>query len=348
MIFVGDVAVPPGHEPAFPDLPSSFENSRLVVNFEGDSVSDGRAHLSDRVLFSDPAVGPLLRRQNVAVATLANNHVLDVRDRISPTAEFLSRNGVTSCGAGDDLSSASTPAEIAVDGRAWLFLAYGWKPIRCRVASRRAPGVNPLRADHVLDSVSRTRRRRPDATIVVLPHWNYELEAFPQPAHRQLARRAIDAGADAVVGSHPHRVGGIEIHGGAPIVYSLGNWYLPQGVFYDGRLRYPSCAQRQLAFEWHPTGSSATCHWFRYRPSDHVVRHVLSEPLHRSATIGELTPYGGMDHESYVRWFRRRRLRRKGLPVYEDCDARLGNSIRDWIVRGRDLVVQARNLVTSR
>ena len=55
-------------------------------------------------------------------------------------------------------------------------------------------------------------------------HWGWEDEPDPSPRLRAFARRMIDAGADMVVGGHPHVTQGAEYYRGKPIIYSLGNF----------------------------------------------------------------------------------------------------------------------------
>ncbi len=59
---------------------------------------------------------------------------------------------------------------------------------------------------------------------MVLIHWGIERDEMPQEYQRALAKRYIDAGADLVIGSHPHVLQGIEYYKGKPIFYSLGNF----------------------------------------------------------------------------------------------------------------------------
>src|SRR5207248_8117244 len=61
---------------------------------------------------------------------------------------------------------------------------------------------------------------------VVIPylHWGREQEPQPCARQRDLARRMIDAGADVVVGGHPHVTQGVEYYRGKLVVYSLGNF----------------------------------------------------------------------------------------------------------------------------
>jgi poly-gamma-glutamate synthesis protein (capsule biosynthesis protein) len=60
--------------------------------------------------------------------------------------------------------------------------------------------------------------------VVVSFHWGAERTEFPKQYQIETARRAIDAGADAIIGHHPHVLQGIEFYRGKPILYSLGNF----------------------------------------------------------------------------------------------------------------------------
>jgi poly-gamma-glutamate synthesis protein (capsule biosynthesis protein) len=64
--------------------------------------------------------------------------------------------------------------------------------------------------------------------VIVFPHWGVEYRAKPTAGQRNLAHLAIDAGADLVIGNHPHWVGGMELYKGKPIWYALGNFVFDQ------------------------------------------------------------------------------------------------------------------------
>ena len=66
--------------------------------------------------------------------------------------------------------------------------------------------------------------------VAVYVHWGIERENMPQDYQRQLGKAYIDAGADIVIGSHPHVLQGIEYYNGKPIVYSLGNYIFNQSI----------------------------------------------------------------------------------------------------------------------
>ncbi len=66
--------------------------------------------------------------------------------------------------------------------------------------------------------------KKPGTLVVVVMHWGSELDTVPKPWQQALGRQCIDAGADAVVGHHPHVAQGIELYKGRTIAYSLGNF----------------------------------------------------------------------------------------------------------------------------
>ena len=90
---------------------------------------------------------------------------------------------------------------------------------------RMPPRTGPLvRADldHVAGVVRRARRE--SDVVVVLPHWGTQYTHTPEPIQRAVSRRLVAAGADLVVGGHPHWVQGVDDVDGVPVVHSLGNF----------------------------------------------------------------------------------------------------------------------------
>ena len=67
--------------------------------------------------------------------------------------------------------------------------------------------------------------------MAVLVHWGIERNTYPEDYQKTLARQYIDAGADAVIGSHPHVLQGIEYYQGKPIFYSLGNFIFNNSAY---------------------------------------------------------------------------------------------------------------------
>lgn len=250
MIFLGDVAHPFGSAPIWPDEIGDWGNQVVVANLEGPLVDESSRLISKKIVFNHRSILESLTAANVRAVSLANNHMTDVPSGIRNTIYQLEQAGISSFGAGCDRDSAAVPSVIQEGATEYILMAAGWQAIQCRPARRNREGVNPLVPGQILRDITEVSRRYPHSSIVLGVHWNYELEGYPQPAHRELARAAIDAGAAAVIGHHPHRVAGIEMYHGAPIVYSLGNWWMPQGAFIAGDLHYPPESRLELALEW--------------------------------------------------------------------------------------------------
>ena len=121
------------------------------------------------------------------------------------------------------------------------------RPSRCRIARRERQGQGqlplPLESScggvqlsldpTLLERDIRKLRRSVDVVIVSL-HWGIESSVSVHPFARELAHQGVDAGADLILGHHPHVPQGIETYKGAVIVYSLGNLIFGHGHRYWG------------------------------------------------------------------------------------------------------------------
>lgn len=335
MIFLGDVAHPFDSEPVWEGLTVPWARDAIVVaNLEGAITADTAQRLPSRVLYNHVSVLGALQKLGVRAVDLANNHITDLEGGISSTSKELQRAEIASFGAGATIDQALVPAVLRERGRTIALLGFGWEVIQCVAASVRGPGVAPLRPRTIFATVEKLRRDLPEAQIVIFMHWNYEMEAYPQPAHRQLAMELIDGGVSAVIGHHPHRVGGIEVYRGRLIAYSVGNWWMPQGVYFGGELAYGRESRLQLALEWSFSGEPI-CHWYEYDPEGHQLAYRNSERVHEFAQIRQLTPFAGMDATEYCKWFAQHRCKRKFLPIYKNAHSDVSNRLKDTWVRAR-------------
>ncbi len=157
------------------------------------------------------------------VAT-ANNHALDAEgEGLRDTREALWRAGIGAVGTGRDLADARRPFVVERDGIRVAFLGYAQfvNAGRSAFAQPDRSGVVPLDPFVIEEDVHRVRDR---VDFVVLSfHWGIENAKETHPDARAFARRMIDAGADVILGHHPHVPRGVELYRGKPIVYSLGN-----------------------------------------------------------------------------------------------------------------------------
>ncbi|MEX2117805.1 MAG: CapA family protein [Bacteroidota bacterium] len=168
-----------------------------------------------------PEYGAILLDAGVTLVNSANNHVFDYGLKgIEDTMRYLDSLGVPYTGIGRTLEEARRPVIIEKKGRKIGFLGYyGGGDFS---ASRERAGFAPRYARYILEDVRRLKRRVD--YVVVNFHWGVERAALPDDWQVTLAKRVVDAGADLIVGHHPHVLQGIERYKGAVIAYSLGNF----------------------------------------------------------------------------------------------------------------------------
>lgn len=195
-----------------------------IGNLEAPVARTGTEFRSKRFRFrSDPALVPALQRAGFTILTLANNHILDFGPQaLSETIAHLERQGLGHAGAGADLAAARKEAVQTVNGRRVAVLAYSLTQPTAFFAGSDRPGTAPGRAHFFAEDIVRAKSRAD--YVVVSFHWGGELETRPKAYQVAAARRAIDAGADLVIGHHPHVLQGIERYGSGVIFYSLGNF----------------------------------------------------------------------------------------------------------------------------
>lgn len=335
MIFVGDIALP------YVDainlkLPKTFDNKKWIGNLEGALVRDWTPFKDQMLVVNDVDALKRLTSKNDFVFTLANNHILDNED-ISSTEKLLKESNIQFLGAGINLNEASQP--FVLKKEKVVLLNFGWEVIQCEIANNKKQGVNPLEELHIKDRVLRVQKEYPNYEIILLFHWNYELEKYPMPYHRRIAHDLIDMGVSAIIGHHPHRVQGYEMYKEKPIIYSLGNWLFPQNVFKNKSLSYPDFCNLQLAFEFDKEKRNHLCHFFEYDRSSQRVSYQNTISLSESEIMSELSPFSGMSHQKYNKWFRKHRYHKKIIPVYKSYESQIGLIMKNKFNRFRDKMI---------
>ncbi len=161
------------------------------------------------------------------VLSLANNHMLDWGpDALSQTVDLLHAVGIRTAGAGNDEEEANAPAIFDLNGTKIGFLAYTTLLPESFEARGEAPGIS--RSERTfMESAVRALKNSADLLVVSL-HWGNEYESVSNEPQRLLGHALIDAGADLVVGHHPHVAQEVERYHNGWIAYSLGNFVFDQ------------------------------------------------------------------------------------------------------------------------
>lgn len=215
-----------GYDYPFVHMRELFRDTPIVFgNLEGPLTERGTAEGDKRYIFRSPPnkVAPALARAGFNVVSLANNHILDYGvDGLTDTLAALDSAGIAYAGAGQDLAAARRPAILTVEGTRVAVLAYSLTFPENFYAGARRPGTAFGHEQHVRADVAEARRQ---ADIVLVSfHWGQEGKTTLREYQTRLGRAAIDAGAQAVIGHHPHILQGVEQYKDGVILYSLGNF----------------------------------------------------------------------------------------------------------------------------
>ena len=173
----------------------------------------------------DPKYVSVLTDMGVDIATLANNHALDYgRSGLIDSINTLESVGIKTSGAGNSLAEASALKIFEVEDKTFGFLSASrvipsgaWNITDCQ------PGLFCTYDEKLLVKAIEEARSQVDFLFVYV-HWGIERVEYPENYERDLATKYIQAGADAVIGTHPHVLQGIEFIEGKPVFYSLGNF----------------------------------------------------------------------------------------------------------------------------
>ena len=168
-------------------------------------------------------------RKHFDAVGLANNHSGDYgRQAFAEMLGLLSKHQLAQAGGGMNLSEVHAPWIVERNGLRIAILSYSEFMPRSYEADSDAPGIAWSEDAQVVDDIRRARRVHRADIVLPLMHWGWENEPMANARQRQLAKRMIDAGADAVLGGHPHVTQDIEIYQGKPIVYSVGNFIMKE------------------------------------------------------------------------------------------------------------------------
>ena len=190
----------------FENVKSVFEADDLtIVNFEG-TLTDSTTREDKQFAFkADKSYAEILTDGFVEVANLANNHSKDYGEQsYNDTMDALDEAGITNFGY--DRVAIKKVKGIKVGLVGTYVLADGL-------------GVKDSMEKNIQDLKDEGAQ-----VIIASFHWGEEKAEYPNDVQVELAHAAIDAGADLVLGHHPHVLQGIEQYKGKNIVYSLGNF----------------------------------------------------------------------------------------------------------------------------
>jgi poly-gamma-glutamate synthesis protein (capsule biosynthesis protein) len=215
--------------PLLRDADLAFANLETPIMYE---PAIFRVHPS-LTFRADPARAGELARAGFDVISLANNHVHNLGGGgAAESRVHLEQAGIAVAGAGADGEEAFRPVLRREGGLKIAFLAYTlWHNALSPVTPEGVVAhisVGDL-LHRVPDAVRAARAELGADFVVVSVHWGTEFEPHPAPSQIEAAHLLVDAGADLVLGHHPHVLQDIERYHGGVIAYSLGNFVFDEG-----------------------------------------------------------------------------------------------------------------------
>jgi poly-gamma-glutamate synthesis protein (capsule biosynthesis protein) len=214
-----------GYELLFHDVRGTLTSSDITLaNLESPIAAGGQEFTEKKFRFrAEPAVAPALRDAGINLVTLANNHSMDFGgEALLETLQHLNNSGIAWVGAGENLTAARRMALYTIKGKRIAFLGYSLTRPTEFFAGRDRPGTAPGYEKMVTADISGARRQAD--YVIVSFHWGKEADIKVQAYQRSAAHKAIEAGADVIIGHHPHILQGIERYKNGIIFYSLGNF----------------------------------------------------------------------------------------------------------------------------
>lgn len=208
------------------------ESDLMVMNNEFVYSSRGAALPGKAYTFraSEDKV-ELLSAFGVDLVTLANNHTYDYgEDALLDTMRLLNEKGITYVGAGKDLDEASKIVYYIANGRKIAIVSASEierSTKYTKEATENSAGVlKTLQPEKFVKVISEADKN--SDYVIAVAHWGTEGNLYADSSQVRMAQLFAEAGADAIIGGHPHRLQGAAFISDVPVAYSLGNFWFSE------------------------------------------------------------------------------------------------------------------------
>lgn len=208
----------------------------LIVNTENPFTTSSNAVKPDVPLKASPEYIDLINGTNYTVlSSNANNHVFDYGiEGMQDSIENLNSKNIAHIGAGNNKAEATEPFVMEKNGHKITVFNYmdsenfaEYSQEVMPKATDNTPGYSAWDDNESPKQIQQARENGSDF-IIVYTHYGNEYSRTPNEKQVDISHKAIDAGADTVVGSHAHVTQGMEVYNGKPIFYNLGNFIFDQ------------------------------------------------------------------------------------------------------------------------
>ncbi len=222
----------------------------VVVNLEC-PVTTRQSPIHKRFRFrAEPDWLADVRRAGVTHLVMANNHTNDQgREGMTDTRNQVVAHGMVPVGYGNSQADACAPVLIYKNKDTVALFSSVPMPLESWPYQPNAAGVCQMSPEEIAATIAAYKQQHPAHHIVVILHWGGEYQSRPAAIQRQQAAQLVAAGADAIVGHHPHVIVPMVVIAGKPVFYSIGNFIFDQ----DG-----DATSRGMLVRLHFDGKGAT------------------------------------------------------------------------------------------
>jgi poly-gamma-glutamate capsule biosynthesis protein CapA/YwtB (metallophosphatase superfamily) len=230
--------------------PAFSKADAVVANLEC-PVTKLHAPINKKFIFrGEPEWLPELKKCGITHLVMANNHSNDQgRDGMKDTYKNLVSNGLIPAGYGATQDEACKPVILEKNGVKVALFSSVLLTLENWAFLPDSAGCCQASVEELKTRISDFKKSHNDYKIIVMLHWGAEFHETPLPSQQQEAEGLVDAGADAIIGCHPHVIQSYKTYKGKPIFYSIGNFVFDQ--------EYPA-ATRGLMVELDFSGGADT------------------------------------------------------------------------------------------
>lgn len=201
----------------------------VIAGQEGtiDGVSVGQPNPGKSYTFSTTIEsGRIYKEAGIDAMVYSNNHTKDYGpNSVLHTIEILKQNNIETFGSGANNNEAYTPLIIEIDSTKIAFLAFNCTEYYFNHATESEPGTASFSEWRVINSINEANNN--SDLVIVFAHWGEEHTQELDSWQIDWAKIFVNAGADIVIGSHPHVIQKTEMIEGKPVYYSIGNFMFP-------------------------------------------------------------------------------------------------------------------------
>lgn len=246
-----------------PELLQIMNDSDIFyLNHEYCIGESGTASTSKTYTFqAKPERMELLKEMGVDLVALANNHIYDYGPEATiETCDLLDKAEIPYVGGGRNIEEAKRPVYFEINGIKLGFVAASNAEVHRYTpqATETEPGI--LLAYDMTEYLEVVREAAQNCDyLIAYMHWGTESSNYLNEQQQAEGRELLEAGADIVVGGHPHVLQGMEYVDGKPIVYSMGDFW------FNGKTKYTGLLQLKITADGLEEMSFVPCQQTEYR-----------------------------------------------------------------------------------